>query len=60
MEIFVGEFNEDDVLFGRDCYLKALRKVIMENPKYRNIRCDLIEHRGKSYYFRKMRVYLVV
>lgn len=59
-EVFVGKFSEDDVLMNRDFYKRCLREVIQKNPKYKEIKLVLSESRGMAYYFRNMKVYLIV
>lgn len=60
-EIFVGEFTEDQVLSERKFYKDTLAQQIEKNnvSEYK-IRTELVEHKGLSYYFRNMRVWLVV
>ena len=58
--IFVGEFSEEAVKFGKKIFIDALRKLISDNPNYKRVEMDLVESKGHSYYFRNLRVYIVV
>ena len=55
--IYLGEFNEDDVLLNRDNYKKAIAAALETHGKG-NIKTELIEYKGKAYYLRKIKVYL--
>ena len=58
--IFVGEFSEEAVKFGKKIFTDSLRKLISDNPNYKRVEMDLVESKGHSYYFRNLRVYIVV
>jgi len=59
-QIFVGEFNEDEVKNKSQFYLEMLNSQIKKHnlSKY-SIRTHLVEHKGFAYYFRKMKVWLI-